>query len=253
MIGYVEGYYGWLGNRLFQYCATRALSLRRGVECVFPTDDTNLFLLFPRLGAVPRNGHAPDRIYTERQFHFDPAVLDLPDGTFLSGYFQSERYFADHARTIRAELTEWEGSPFMRPDIPGVVSVHVRRGDYIKLAAHHPPLPVSYYREAMALFPGYDFMFFSDDILWCQQTFGGTPQMHPRVSFSFGRSALEDMALMSRCEHNIIANSSFSWWGAWLNLMPSKKVIAPSEARWFGPAKAGWSTKDLIPEGWTRI
>jgi hypothetical protein len=243
MISFADGYWGWLGNQMFQYAATRALGLRRGVESCFPRNEPDLFKMFPLKAAPKPSGGILNNIYHEQHFHFDPKVLDLPDGTTLAGYFQSERYFADFGKTIREEFSAPE---FLLPVFPSLVSVHVRRGDYLRIAAHHPPLTTDYYREAMSLFPKHDFLVFGDDLNWARDNLSGKG-----VAFSFGRGALEDMALMSRCAHHIIANSSFSWWGAWMNLMPDKRVIAPK--RWFGPAKADWDVKDLLPEGWQRL
>jgi hypothetical protein len=137
------------------------------------------------------------------------------------------------------------------PLAPGWVSIHVRRGDYLSFPEHHPPLTMDYYREAMSRFPGARFLVFSDDPGWCLLNFRDAGY---QVEISTGRTAAEDMALMASCDHHIIANSSFSWWSAWLNRNPSKRVIAPDpKTRWFGPAKKGWNTADLLPAAWEQI
>jgi hypothetical protein len=241
MISFVDGYYGYLGNQMFGYAATRALAAHHGVECGWPGDKRpNLYEFFP-LGSR-RECHGT-KVYAEQQFHFDPTFFDLPDGTILSGYFQSERYFKSIEGLIRAEFDFGTRAPGV-----DAVSVHVRRGDYLSFPEHHPPCSVDYYAEAMARFPGERFMVFSDDPGWCLLN------LKPlgNVDIVTGRAAAEDMELMSRCKAgHVIANSSFSWWGAWLDPNPDKRVIAPRA--WFGPAKAGWDTRDLIPEGWQTL
>lgn len=252
MISFIDGYFGWLGNQMFQYAATKALSLHVGTECSFPRNKPSLYDLFP-ISAAWMRGLDFRVTYQEPHFHFDPAFWDLKNGAVLSGYFQSEKYFAPYAEQIRRE--------FMLPPsylhIPPLaargetVSVHVRRGDYLspELRDHHPPLTMEYYRAAMARFPGARFQLFSDDPGWCLLNFRDAGY---KVEISTGHTAPEDMALMASCDHHIIANSSFSWWGAWLGRNPGKRVVAP--AAWFGPSKPlpQWDTRDLLPESWEK-
>jgi hypothetical protein len=250
MISFVPGYYGHLGNQMFQYAATRSLAaeanrsgdgLRPAVG--WPGDKRpNLYDIFTNLEGDRRQIRT-ELNYAEKHFHFDPEFFSLPDGVQLSGYFQSWKYFSNIPGQIAYEFSlptdDWSR---------GSVSVHVRRGDYLSFPDHHPPLTVDYYREAMGHFPGADFVVFSDDPGWCLLN------LKPlgNVEIVTGGSAVEDLTRMIACYGgHIIANSSFSWWGAWLDPNPHKKVIAPM--KWFGPAKADWNTKDLIPDGWERI
>jgi len=254
MISFIDGYYGWLGNQMFQFAATKALALHRGTEASFPQNRPNLHQVF-RLDALPKLKYqaAPAR-YTEPHFHYDPVFWDQPDNTELQGYFQSARYFSRWSTQIREAfaLVEpadgrwvpdggWEGNEWVSHER---VSIHVRRGDYLNLKDHHPPLGMDYYRAAMDLFPGERFVVFSDDTGWCRENFDAR-----LCEFAEG-TAVEDLERMTHCSNHIIANSSFSWWGAWLGKNPDKKVVAPK--RWFGPAKAGWDTKDLLPEEWIK-
>lgn len=259
LISFVPGYYGHLGNQMFQYAATFALARYHGTECVWPVGKQPELHNLLTLRAF-KVQHPADRTvyrYREKHFHFDPEFWKQPDGTELSGYFQSEKYFDGYEDQIRREFV------FMAADVEppefnmetccfdGWVSVHVRRGDYLSFPDHHPPLTVEYYREAMGRFPDKRFMVFSDDPGWCLLNL---KPLAETVNIITGNPAHEDMRRMSLCESHIIANSSFSWWGAWLDPNPDKKVIAPGEKfPWFGPAKAGWDTKDLIPEGWVRL
>lgn len=227
---------------MFQYAATMALAHARGTRCYWPTGKRpDLRELFPI--TAERRAAFVGAVYQEPHFHFDPQFFDLPDGTMLSGYFQSERYFEG----ISGYLWEREFDGLLHTNTHAV-SVHVRRGDYLSFPEHHPPCTVDYYREAMAQFPGARFMVFSDDPGWCLLN------LKPlgNVEIVTGGTPISDMRQMASCmEGHIIANSSFSWWGAWLDQNPDKRVIAPRA--WFGKAKEGWDTKDLIPSGWIRI
>lgn len=246
MISFVPGYFGHLGNEMFQAAATCALANRLGVPWSFPENKPNLHEVF--MLSAERVAEPAKQRYTEPHFHYDPGFRNLTDGTELAGYLQSEKYFADCADLIRREF-RFRDLHTADP-APGTVSVHVRRGDYCKLADHHPPLGLDYYAWAMARWPsGTPFLIFSDDPEWCEQHMGDWPNVRVLEK----RSAAADMDLMSRCSGHIIANSSFSWWGAWLRDAPGKRVVAP--LAWFGPAKPlpEWSTEDLIPEGWERI
>lgn len=213
----------------------------------------------------------PDRTFPpffktikEKHYHFDPSVLKA-DEYFLNlkGYWHSEKYFADAALTIRRELVfrnpvSVEFNQFKR-EIQGsenAVSVHIRRGDYV----HHPEfsktfgfLGLEYYRQAINLFkeriPGCRFFIFTDDKPWVVENF------HKENCFVYvdntGPDAdLDDLHLMKLCKHNIIANSSFSWWGAWLNDNVHKTVIAPE--KWF-KNQPTFDTKDLLPDSWLKI
>jgi hypothetical protein len=126
------------------------------------------------------------------------------------------------------------------------VSMHIRRGDYVEANDFHPVQNIEYYEKALDMIGDYQkLLIFSDDIEWCK-----TNLQFRNINFCDGFSPIEDMMIMSRCSHNIIANSSFSWWAAQLNENEKKKVIAPT--KWFGP-KLNLETKDIIPETWIKI
>ena len=135
----------------------------------------------------------------------------------------------------------------------GVVSIHVRRGDYVTFSTMFPPVERTYLKPAISGFTNMNirnFLVFSDDIPWCKQHF--TQYEGCNFQYSEGRNEYEDLVLMSQCEHNIISNSTFSWWGAWLNQNPNKIVVSPSEFNWFGK-KSKIDTKDIIPKEWIQI
>jgi hypothetical protein len=201
------------------------------------------------------------RFVAERQFHFDPDVLALPDNVCLFGYWMSEKYFSDAAEIIRREFH------FRNPPSPenekwaarmretDSVAIHVRRGDYAQdpaVAASHGQADVAYYRRAGDLVrdrvPHPQFFVFSDDPDWARDNLllGDDVEY---LSHNRGAASHEDLRLMSVADHNIIANSSFSWWAAWLNANPSKLVVAP--AQWM--KDPSFDTRDVLPTGWTAL
>lgn len=237
MIRFIPGYFGWLGNQMFQYAATFATSKKLGVDCGFPENEPNLFDIFD-LTAF-RNKTSTRYIYQEPTFEYAP--IPERDGLTLFGYFQSEKYFSDYREDIRKEFT------LKNPKFPdGLeeehIALHVRRGDYLNLQNIHPTCSLDYYEKALKELPDLPVYIFSDDIEWCKENFKGDKYKFSEQNF------MEDFELMTKCSYHIIANSSFSWWAAWLS--DSKKVIAP--ATWFGPDGPG-SAEDIIPDTWTKI
>lgn len=200
----------------------------------------------------------------EQYYHFDPSVLDAKGLLLnLKGYWHSEKYFKSAEKEIRYELkfNNQKGVNFEKykhevdnSECP--VSVHIRRGDYV----NHPEFSKSfgfigleYYEKAMQLiearFPGCRFFIFTDDKPWVLEHFGDKETL--TFVDNIGPDAdLDDLHLMKLCRHNIIANSSFSWWGAWLNDSLDKLVVAPE--RWF-KNQPTWDTKDLLPDSWLKI
>jgi len=170
----------------------------------------------------------------------------------IDGYFQSEKYFKKNSDTIRKVFyplhIKKEG--FLNKydiDSSEVVGVHVRRGEYLNDSIHHPPCDVGYFTCAMDKFAKSEnvvFLFVSDDIEWCKQNFKGH-------LYSKNSSDIEDFYDLIMCDHNIISNSTFSWWAAWLNNNPDKRVYVPKT--WFGPGHGSFNLKDLIPKEWEVI
>lgn len=197
----------------------------------------------------------------EPHFHYWPGIRGVPVTAYLQGYWQSEKYFSDAAAAVRAEfrfrrpLSEVNAALAERIGGCAAVSLHVRRGDYVsnpKARAFHGFCSVDYYRAAIRLVAervaGPEFFVFSDNITWVRENLDiGFPCHY--VEHNRGAESYNDMRLMSLCKHHIIANSSFSWWSAWLAANPSKFVIAPKQ--WF--QDASHDTSDLIPDGWIRI
>ena len=274
---------GGLGNQMFQYAAGRALSLRTGAtleldlrrlraggrrpyglsDFALPSG-TRLLADGPpvrRPGALRRLLPWTQRFFRESGFAYDPRFPGLRAPLTLDGYFQSERYFAEAADSLRAELRpRRELAPAidaLAAEIlpPGPrVSLHVRRGDYADPAiqAVHGLLGPDYYARALAAIAETSgsaprVCVFTDDSAWVRAHLPLPPDacyVSERT-----RTPLEDLMLMAKCHHHITANSSFSWWGAWLNPGPAKVVVTPS--RWFQPG-SGLDDRDLRPAGWLR-
>jgi hypothetical protein len=190
-----------------------------------------------------------------------PQIFDVSGSIFMDGWFQTELYFCDYRERLLPELSfrdppdranaEW----LEKIRNCDAVSLHVRRGDYISdpfIAKEIGTCSLEYYRAAIELIaqrletPTY--FVFSDDPEWTRQNL---PVPEPRhfISHNFGKADREDMRLMSACKHFIIANSTFSWWGAWLATNPEKIVTAPR--RWF--ANPSYSDKDIVPMAWIRV
>lgn len=172
----------------------------------------------------------------------------------LDGYFQSYKYFdIQFARRLFKPpefiVRKIEVQYGEMLNLGETVCVHVRRGDYMLLPERFAFVGLRYIKTAMKHFASDTlFVFTSDDIEWCKKHFRGD-----NIYYSEGNSPLFDMFLATYCTHNIISNSTFSWWGAYLNPNPSKKVICPS--RWYGPVlaqEANEKESDLIPPEWIK-
>jgi hypothetical protein len=191
------------------------------------------------------------------------AKLAANKHTYLDGYFQSENYFAH----IRNELLNEFQFPMLDPineaikkkiqDAPNSVSVHIRRGDYLRsktVLEVHGVLPLGYYKKAIDILKGkfssLTLFFFSDDIAWVKENFSLPDLQVNFISNNFAEHSWKDMALMGNCQHHIIANSSFSWWGAWLSTHCGE-VLAPYH--WFNPLKVKYNIHEIVPDKWTIV
>ncbi|WP_436926237.1 alpha-1,2-fucosyltransferase [Halosimplex amylolyticum] len=200
--------------------------------------------------------------YSETEpLRFDPRVLELPGDVSLIGYWQTERYFQEFDDLIRTELSvthEQAGGNERWGRLienSNSVSVHFRRGDY---ESFDWTLPTDYYSMALDRFAQshseIDVFVFSDDIEWVKNSGHDSLESdHLDVNTHFvdtndGSTAYEDLRLMRQCDHNVIANSTFSWWGAWLNENENKTVLAPP--KWPG-FEVDASELDVVPARWT--
>jgi hypothetical protein len=258
------GYSGRLGNQMFQYAAAKAQALRLGVDCYLPDhttikqdgcfDFTNNRWIGYKLDlydcfniTAPLLNQSESVLYNETDFSYESSILDVADSTAIEGYFQSYKYFEDYKDEILKEFTFKEEilsecklqiSKYTNP-----VAIHIRRGDQVA----HPNMwnvSLEYIQAALEQFSDdeYTFLIFSDDMEWCKQVF---PE---GVIFMEGNNQYQDLCLMSLCDHNVISNSSYSWWAAYLNNNKNKKVVVPSN--WFIPAKP---LTDLYLPQWIQI
>jgi hypothetical protein len=274
------GYLGRLGNQMFQFASTLGVAEKRKSNALFPVSNCytvrnngpidpktrmmtqvkcDLMDCFdiPSEYFVPLEKINPKGMYQESNMKFDPAVFDLPEDCDLFGYFQTEKYFS-HMRgklldifKFRWEFEKIATDYWIREVVPfsgesEIVSIHVRRGDYTLYPDHHPTCSKEYYDLAISSFgENSKFLVFSDDIEWCKNNFSGE-----RFHFADTGSPYSDLKLMTMCRHHVNANSSFSWWGSWLNTKDGKRVVCPS--RWFGPAIPK-DVSDIYCENWEVI
>lgn len=242
--------YGRMGNYLFQVATAIAYGLKHDIPFTVPTttkDPKNNPIYLQHLANPDyRPNGILDRVVAEVRHDFReiPFEEEWRGGNIiLDGYWQSAKYFD----TRREQILNLFNYAWEQHD--GLVSVHVRRGDYLRLTQKHPPVTKEWYERAMALFPDKRFRFFSDDIEWCKQNF----RMRGDVSFSSQTKEEHDLIEMSCCEHHICSSSTFAWWGAWLNRNPDKQQVVIPE-RWFTPQEeARCNTSDIVPSNWRRF
>lgn len=251
---------GGLGNMMFQIATAYSVSIRDNKYMICNTKDNvssqkpytfyidNIFRKVKFLDSLTN-----EKYIGESGFHYTP-IPNLDGNIKLIGYFQSEKYFITHKQDI-LDLFEIDNKTksYLTKKYRDLLnlntcSIHIRRGDYVGLESHHPIQPISYYKEAIKIV-GEDkhFLIFSDDIKWCKENFN----FLKNKTFILDNLDYEDLYLMSYCNDNIIANSSFSWWGAWLNQNLNKKVVAPKN--WFGVSYSHFNTNDLYCENWIKL
>jgi hypothetical protein len=237
------GQLGRFGNQLFQVAATLGCAFDHDDVARFPRADASAHLNLP--DEAWSYAPVPGPLYEEPSFSFRPIPYLLKDPRtqcqHLRGYFQSERYFERHRGVIRHLLTPRKAAGVASED---AVSVHVRRGDYLKFPDVHPPCGMDYYLRALDLVGGRRAVVYSDDPAWCSQSFGGRADVAPPAPL------IDHFCSMLRARHHVIANSSFSWWAAWLAEVPGSVVVAPRQ--WFGP-RGPRDAADLLPQRWTRL
>ena len=273
------GSLGRLGNQMFEYAALRGIAARHGYEwCIPPPDrkgieNYSLHECF-KLSPDRREGiMEPCQYAQEPYFHFCQELFDTcPDNVSLHGFFQSWRYFDNVKDEIRKDYTFHEGilepCKEMMEELEGQepIMLHVRRGDpnltdprgfkwsYTQCGSMHPVQPIEYYEKALRAFPeDQPVIVFSDSPEWVKEQEFFKPDRfmisEPEDKYADGSyTPYADLCLMSLCSHAIIANSSMSWWGAWLQTNPDKMIFAPK--MWFGSDYKDKDTKDLYCPKW---
>ncbi len=291
----IVGILGGLGNQLFQYAFSRELARRSGERVLVDTGGFDHYGLHnglelervfglaldrPERGEVDRLSTvsssfwsrlrrriAPKKShYIDRNLSFHDDVFTLDGDRYYEGFWQSERYFAGVGDEIRKKLSfpalDTRNAELMGRLPRPACSVHVRRGDYLRPENRHLAVcDAGYYERAsaemVALREVASFAVFSDDPEWCKGNFKFGKRQVIFVDWNRGEDSWQDMAMMAACDHQIIANSSFSWWGAWLGEGDGGLVMAPSvwAKNGVGKSPLGYRVEyaDTVPERWTRI
>lgn len=245
------GRHGRLGNQMFQYAALKGLAAKHNYQwCIPPSSfkdpfqDHQLFNVF-KLTSLKKIGYSSHPLILESDHYFDKTLFDnCPDNVDLGGFFQTKKYFIHIENEIKNDfkfkdkiINECKN---IISNIGNSTSVHIRRTDF---ETRNECLEINYYLKGLEYFKDADkIIIFSDDVDWCknQSIFNSN-----RFYISEFKDNAIDLCLMTLCSGHIIANSSFSWWGAWL--ADSKKIIAPK--KWFGRN----DTADIIPDNWIQI
>ena len=256
-------YEGRFGNNLFQIANVVAIGLSHQLQIIIPPFKELPF--FPNLylyvtGPPVRQGWSAVHQH-ETSFAYSP--LSPPSRnelTIYHGYFQTEKYFKEHEIIIRRlfspseEVQSQIDSIIQKSPEIEICAIHVRHGDYYEIPHRHPPLPLSYYEKAISLIkkPNIGFFIFSDDLPWCRKYL--SPLLEGN-HYWFEDELISGplpltLFLMAGCHHHIGANSSFSWWGAWLSTKNGIKIFP---TQWFGPSLDEWDVSDIRPEEWILI
>ena len=279
---------GGLGNQMFQYAYAKALE-QKGHEVkidisAFETyklhggyqldkynidldssikDENDKFYKNTFFYKVLRRfGMDFSRRIKEKSLLFDKKLLEIDDNSYLDGYFQCEKYFKDIREIILKQFTINQDISNYTKEIKNKIqnsqnscSLHIRRGDFVNSTNIniHGACDIEYYKKAMKYLEekvvNINYFIFSDDIEWVKENLAIQNAIY--IDSKEKRIPHEDIYLMSLCKNNIIANSSFSWWGAWLNQNEKKMVIAPK--RWFADDKLESQSKDIVCDSWVRV
>ena len=261
MIGFDRlGKNGRFGNQMFQYAALKGIARKNNYDFCIPSgpktemnfyDEENqhkLFIAFEMPDANVADNFSGAYLQ-ESMCKFDKKLFEnCQDNINLYGFFQTEKYFKHIEDEIKKDFTfkrDWLEPCKESFDGKEYIGLHIRRTDYVQKQNFHPLCTLDYYERALKELPDIPVIIVSDDPEWCknQKLFESD-----RFSISDSNSNIIDMCILSLCKYHIIANSSFSWWGAWL--AESQKVIAPKI--WYGPASDN-DDSDIIPNKWRRI
>lgn len=257
------GNLGHLGNQMFQYAALKGIAAKHEYEYFIAPKENfgtkyNLLSSIYDVFNIEKCAKIQLTDYpsvSEKSFNFDKDLFEnCPNNVDLFGYYQSEKYFKHIESEIKVDFTFKEtllldANRFLHEFYYGtdVISLHVRRGDYLNHPNHHPVCDIEYYEKSLNYFPkNIPVIVFTDDLNWCDQQDLFDDE---RFIISENNDVGFDLCLMTLCNYHVIANSSLSWWGAWLS--KSKKVVAPK--KWFGDAYSGWKIEDRILKEWITL
>jgi hypothetical protein len=279
---------GGLGNQLFQYALGRHLAIKNDVELKldissfqtynlrnFELSKFNIESKFATNSELPFRRRKPQvnkikaflgdlvlsriSIIKEKSFRYDPKILNYRRDVYIEGYWQSEMYFKPIKETLKKEIKLIEKLNHKQQQLlhlienTNSISVHVRRGDYVQNPANtsiYSNCSMEYYKKAIEkiekLVEKPFFFIFSDDVEWVKNNL----RIEHENMLVYGNEAVVDLTLMASCKHNIIANSTFSWWGAYLGDYSQKQVISPES--WFTNSSK-INITDLLPEDWIKL
>jgi len=254
---------GGLGNMMFQAAASYAYSKKYGLEHVLLSQHQGTLHNSPSyyFDNIFRNFAKSEEtnwsVCTEPTDARPCVYKEIPnpendENIILKGFFQSEKYFESFHHDIRnlfkpsTEILNYIYEKYEVLKTNTCISIHIRRGDYVNLQRQHHNLDIGYYVNAIDYFqtiPNTKYLVFSDDLEWCKQVFGESDDYVFVNELDY-----ISMYMMGLCNHNIIANSTFSWWGAYLNNHTDKIVIHPD--KWFGVENDHIILDDLFPKSW---
>ena len=252
MIVYTDFNKARFGNQLFFVSATIGVATKNNTEYGFTSQMGHGGIDYQQIfeNQLPITSTIPQKKYYQTGFGYEDIVVDDVE---LVGYFQSENFFKHCEDLIRNQFKfkkDVINLCFEKyPTIKDSSTIHIRRGDYVGQPNHHPVVPISYYMKILeGISQDYNNIYvFSDDVEWVKQNFVGDKFIFPQFNFN---DDLNSFVLMSLAKDNVIGNSTYSWWAAWLNKNKNKKVYSPSYKQWFGLSYSNLDTKDLIPETW---
>ena len=281
--------FGGLGNQMFQYAVARSISINFQAKLILDTSyyqsnfEQNYGLSVFNINTevvneAPENNnensinlshyHHNDRekdyyLLKEKSFRFDSSLFNISGNVYLDGYFQSEKYFITNRHNIytdfslREELDGTNRNIISDMESCNSVSIHVRRGDYLTESVKNilSICDVKYYKKAVDIIyrdiKNPVFYVFSDDMDWAKRNLSFIQNTY-FININFKEESYKDMILMSKCKHNIISNSTFSWWAAWLNDNPNKMIISP--IMWVNPkSRNSKNDQDIRPASWIQV
>lgn len=252
MIVYTDFNKARFGNQLFFVSATIGTAIKNNTEYGFTSQMGHSGVYYQGIfeKELPITTVIPENKFHQSGFGYEEINVQHAE---LIGYYQSEKFFKHCEEIIRNQFkfkSDVVSFVFEKyPTIKESLSIHIRRGDYVNQPNHHPVVPVSYYEKILNQISNeYEKVFvFSDDIDWVKEKFVGDKFVFPQFD---SNNDMNSFVLMSLAKDNVIGNSTYSWWAAWLNKNENKKVYTPNYKQWFGPSYSNLDTKDLIPENW---
>jgi hypothetical protein len=274
------GYMGQLGNQMFQYATLIGVAKKTGFEPVLPAKNVNKKAVEVNSEgkkieyglSIPECFKIPIRMiddielsklkhsYNEPYHQFCGNIFNISDDTTIVGFFETEKYFEHARKTVLGHFTFKDEIKKIAEDrfksiTKGKINVclHIRHHTQYNVGiVHHPYIPLNFYHAAIKMFPedSHDIILFTDRSV-PEEQFLYKNIINSGWQCNYDRPDFIDLCMMSMCDHHIIANSSFSWWGAWLANKPDQIIIAPKI--WFGPGLAHKNTDDIIPQRWIKI